>query len=138
MRTAPLALLCASICSLAVVSTAPAAPPPAPSPPGGIFIPRNGGYEGHKGKARLFIDTQKGGALALVDGVWPKLGPATRLELVFGIRPAQGTAGAGTPAEVRQAFDKSPEVLFLEEGNDRIGVRVKFKLYDTSNTYHGH
>jgi len=48
------------------------------------------------------------------------------------------SAGGSKTAEVRQAFDRSPEVIFIEEGNDRTGVRIKFKLFDAGNIYHGY
>jgi len=48
------------------------------------------------------------------------------------------TNSSPEPVTVSQEFDRSPEVIFIEEGNQRLGVRVKCKLYDTNNRYHGH
>jgi len=99
---------------------------------GGFFIPRNGGYEGRIGRAHVFLDSTAGGVLEVVSGQWPTWERLARAEMVFAVRTASGVA------EVRQSFDRSPEIIFLEEGNERIGVRVKCRLYDAAGVYHGH
>ncbi len=104
------------------------------APAGGVFIPRNGGYEGRIRSAHVFIDDTAGGAIDVVRGEWPDLERLARLEMSFAVRKQ----GVPAPVEVRQGFDRSPEIIFLEEGNDRIGVRVKCKLYDRDHLYHGH
>jgi len=101
---------------------------------GGVFIPRNGGYEGRIGEAHVFIDSTCGGVMEVVSGEWPRLERIARVEMVFAV----AKEGVAEPAEVRQSFDRSPEIIFVEEGNDRIGVRVKCELYDAQNLYHGH
>ena len=103
-------------------------------PTGGVFIPRNGGYEGWIGGSHVFIDRAAGGTLSVTAGEAPNLKPLVRMELVFMIRKP----GSAAPVSVRQSFDKSPEVIIVEEGNDRIGVRIKFRLYDEKNVYHGY
>ena len=104
------------------------------APSGGIFIPRNGGYEGFMGKSHVFIDAVSGGALEIVDGDWPDLDTLARLEMKFAVIEKSSSK----PVEVRQAFDHTPEIIFIEEGNDRTGVRIKFKLFDKGNLYHGY
>jgi len=104
------------------------------APTGGIFIPRNGGYEGFMGKSHVFIDAVSGGALEIVDGDWPDFETLARLEMKCAIIEK----GSTKPVEVHQAFDHTPEIQFIEEGNDRTGVRIKFKLFDKSNLYHGY
>jgi hypothetical protein len=115
--------------SLIVCSAAFAA-----QPQGGVFIPRNGGYEGRIGEAHLFVDTTSGGELQVVRGEWPRLEPLATVEMDFLVQKP----GLNEPTRVQQRFDHDPEVQFLEEGNDRIGVRVKCELYDQAGVYHGH
>ena len=38
------------------------------APIGGVFIPRNGGYEAQIGDAHLFVDATAGGVLQVLDG----------------------------------------------------------------------
>lgn len=101
---------------------------------GGVFIPRNGGYEGHIGQSHVFFNQNAGGVMSVVTGEWSRFNHMAKLDMVFTIK----TTGSELPLEVRQSFDKNPRVLFLEEGNDRIGLRVLFKLYGPNNDYHGH
>lgn len=103
-------------------------------PEGGVFIPRNGTYEGCMGLSHVQFDAGAGGVMRVVTGSWPKLETVAQFDMVF----ALAVAGSDGPVEVRQSFDRSPKILFLEEGNDRIGLRVLFKLYDGDNIYHGH
>lgn len=91
---------------------------------GGVFIPRNGCYEGVIGQSKVVFDQIAGGVMSF---------PA-RLDMVFSVYNSR----TGVRTEARQSFDRSPKILFLEEGNDRIGLRVLFKLYDKQNTYYGH
>ena len=123
-----LGALLAAVCVAGVSSAALAAPQ------GGVFIPRNGGYEGCMGQAHVFFDQRAGGSMSVVGGDWPKLKPIARLDMVFAVQ----TAGGANPIEVRQSFDRSPQLVFLEEGNERTGLRVLFKLYDADNVYRGH
>jgi len=102
-------------------------------PQGGIFIPRNGGYEGFIGESHVFIDAVEGGVIEIVNGEWPALETLARAEMSFEVEKS----GRSGPVPVRQSFDRSPEIIFIEEGNDRIGVRVKCRLYDDDNCYHG-
>lgn len=104
------------------------------APAGGMFIPRNGGHEGRIGEAHVFIDSTAGGAMEVVTGEWPGLSSLARVEMVFAVRKE----GEAETVEVRQSFDRNPEIVFLEEGNARIGVRVKCKLYDKGHLYHGY
>jgi len=46
--------------------------------------------------------------------------------------------GADRPVPVYLAFDHAPEFISLEEGSQRLGLRVKFQLYDSAQNYHGH
>ncbi|MHB9031360.1 MAG: hypothetical protein ACYC9O_21535, partial [Candidatus Latescibacterota bacterium] len=124
MRILPALAMLLILC----VSSAPAAPS------GGIFIPRNGGYEGCMGKSHVFIDKTFGGVMDFVSGEWPRTEWLARLDMVFAVQRRDSKI----PVEVRQSFDKSPEIIFIEEGNERIGVRVKFKLFDQKNLYHGY
>lgn len=101
---------------------------------GGIFIQRNGGYEGKLGKAHLFFKEREGGLIKVVGGSWPDLTSQATLELVFEIKKSKGER----PVEIRQSFDQRPQILFLEEGKERIGLRVLFKLYGSDNIYYGH
>jgi len=105
------------------------------APKGGIFIPRNGGYEGRIGKANVFFDARHGGELIVLGGDWPKVKVRATVRMQFQVR----IKGADKPVAVGQIFDRSPEIIFLEEGNQRLGLRVKFKLYDGPHgLYHGH
>jgi len=96
-----------------------------------VFIPRNGGYEGRIGQSHVFFDQRFGGAMRVVAGEWPAIKPLACLDMVFTVQ----VTGGGV--KVRQSLDKNPQIIFLEEGNDRIGVRVLFKIYG-DNVYHGH
>lgn len=100
----------------------------------GVFVPRNGGVEGRVGASHIFFDTTAGGVLELVDGEWPKLTHRARVEQRFALR----VPPAAAPLEVRQGFDRNAEIVYLEEGPERLGLRVRFKLYDEANGYHGH
>ncbi|MFH1741029.1 MAG: hypothetical protein ABIH23_18665 [bacterium] len=104
------------------------------APEGGIFIPRNGGFEGYMGKTHIFIDATSGGAMEIAKGEWPNLERLARLEMDFSVKKNDSS----TPVDVRQAFDRNPNIIFIEEGNDRTGVRIKFNLYDPENLYHGY
>ncbi|MCB0666345.1 MAG: hypothetical protein KDC80_11005 [Saprospiraceae bacterium] len=104
------------------------------NPSGGVFIPRNGGIEGWIGQAHVFFEQDKGGRLRVVKGQWPELDSRAELDMVFQLTKP----GSGAGFEVRQSHDKCPRILFLEEGNDRLGLRVLFNLYDDQNIFHGH
>ena len=95
---------------------------------GGVFIPRNGGFEGRIGQSQVFFNHHAGGVMSVVTGDWPKFQPVANLDMVFSVKAATSEK----PIEVRQSFDKNPRILFLEEGNDRIGLRVRFKLFDSN------
>ena len=101
---------------------------------GGVFIPRNGGFEGRIGQSQVFFNHHAGGVMSVVTGDWPKFQPVANLDMVFSVKAATSEK----PIEVRQSFDKNPRILFLEEGNDRIGLRVRFKLFDSNQGFHGH
>lgn len=102
-------------------------------PLGGVFIPRNGGYEAVMGQAKAFFDQVAGGVMSVHSerSTGVQIGS---LDMVFTIHNSQTKKNT----ETRQSFDRSPKIFFLEEGNDRIGLRVLFKLLDQSNTYLGH
>ena len=101
---------------------------------GGVFIPRNGGIEGRIGQSHVFFHQDAGGVMSVVDGEWSKFNSIAKLDMVFNVI----ASGIELPIEVRQSFDKNPRILFLEEGNERIGLRVLFNLYDANNIIHGH
>ncbi len=101
---------------------------------GGVFIPRNGSFEGRLGHSHVVLNSNAGGVMSVVAGEWPDLKTAAKLDMVFAIDNEPSI----NPIELRQSFDKNPKILFLEEGNDRIGIRVLFKLYGLDNVYHGH
>lgn len=103
-------------------------------PTGGVFIPRNGGIEGWIGRSHIFYETGEGGKINLVSDEWPQLKKQASIDLVFQVTKP----GGEFPVEVRQSFDKNPRILFLEEGQERLGLRVLFNLYDPDNGYHGH
>ena len=103
-------------------------------PRGGIFIPRNTGYEGRMGLAHVLFDRANGGVMSVVNGEWPNLQPLSQFSMVFNVQ----CANSDKASLVRQDFDHAPQFDFLEEGNDRIGMRVHFKLYDLANRYLGH
>jgi len=100
----------------------------------GVFVPRNGGVEGRLGASHTYLNATAGGVLEVVNGEWPKLNRLARAEPQFSLRLPPATA----PSDVRQGFDRNPEIVYLEEGRERLGVRVRFKLYDAANGYHGH
>jgi hypothetical protein len=98
-----------------------------------VFMPRNGGVEGRLGKAHVLVDSSAGGVVTVVSGQWPDLREVGRAEMVFELAERDGG-----PVEVAQRFDRSPEVIMLEEGSQRMGLRVKYKLYDARSRYYGH
>jgi len=100
----------------------------------GIFVPRNGGIEGRLGASHIYVDTTAGGVLELVRGKWPNLQRVSRIEPRFSLRLPPAT----DPLTVKQGLDRNPAVIYLEEGSERMGVRVRYKLYDTGNGYRGH
>ena len=106
---------------------------------GGVFIPRNGCYEGVVGKAHMLVNSTQGGVYELVSGQWPDVEPLVRVGIRLRIR---ATGFPGLPPEgedllVKQEFDRNPDIIFLEEGRERIGLRVRFKLFDERGNYHG-
>lgn len=101
-------------------------------PEGGVFLSRNGEYEGVIGKARVFFSQVAGGVMSFAET--GKDDRVADLDMVFMIRDKK----SGTRFEVRQSYDKSPRLIFLEEGNDRIGMRVLFKLFNKESVYLGH
>lgn len=101
---------------------------------GGVFIPRNEGYEGRIGHSHVIFNNYSGGVMNVVAEEWPNFKTVAKLDMVFAVK----IDSSRNPIEVRQSFDKNPRILFLEEGNDRIGIRVLFKLYGQDNVYHGH
>lgn len=104
------------------------------APSGGIFVPRNGGYEGCMGRSHVFVDRTAGGVIDFLKGDQPRAEKLARLDMVFAVK----LRNAATPVEVRQSFDRSPEIIIIEEGNERTGIRVKFKLFDRTELYHGY
>jgi len=93
----------------------------------GLFTNRNGGLEGRLGLAHVFVDTARGGELALVTGTWPNLQRLVHTGVVATVRRGDD------PCAVRQAFDHSPVVEVLEEGAHRLGIRMRYSLYDAAN-----
>lgn len=104
------------------------------APTGGIFIPRSDGVEGWIGSSHIFIDRSAGGVIDVVSGDWPRFERLARMELTFAVRKRRVAA----TVPVLQSLDRSPEIIFIEEGNDRIGVRIKFRLTDRDRIYHGY
>ncbi|MEO6846127.1 MAG: hypothetical protein ABI443_02210 [Chthoniobacterales bacterium] len=104
------------------------------APNGALVFPRNGGYEGRVGKAHVLFNSNAGGVMSVVEGEWPSLTDLSKVEMVFKVLPA----GATVPVEVNQSNDHSPEIIVIEEGSQRVGVRVHFKLYDAKQRYLGH
>ena len=100
---------------------------------GGVFIPRNGAYEGRIGYSHVIFDRSAGGVISVVTGNWPSLKRLAKLDMIFDVK-----SDSNRSVVLRQSFDKSPEILFLEEGNDRIGLRVLFKLFSKDNVYYGY
>ena len=100
---------------------------------GGVFIPRNGGYEGVIGQSKVFFHQVAGGVMS-VHTQGNGVGEIAKLDMAFTIH----NSGSKSNIETRQSFDRSPKIFFLEEGNDRIGLRVLFELYDNKNAYYGH
>jgi hypothetical protein len=97
---------------------------------GGFFVPYNGGWEGRIGLARFAVPSVDGGLLELRDGSGTRL---ARLGWECSVLDPHGQ-----PLQVRQELDRAPVVRFLEEGDQRLGVRVLFRLYDGNGLYHGH
>ncbi|NND06157.1 MAG: hypothetical protein HKN87_07245 [Saprospiraceae bacterium] len=117
------------------VGAGPAISDQEPTPiSGGVFIPRNGGIEGRIGLSHVFFHEDAGGVMSVVAGEWSAFNSLAKLDMVFSVK----IMGKKIPIEVRQSFDKNPRILFLEEGGERIGLRVLFNLYDRNNTLHGH
>jgi len=125
MHTLVMIIVCACVPSLQGQSDQ--------QPKGGVFIPRNGGWEGRIGLSSVFFSERKGGTAQVISGTWPNLEEQANLDMVFEV-----VSNDGNPIEVRQSFDQSPNVLFLEEGNQRIGIRMLFNLYDAASVLHGH
>ncbi|MBK8504424.1 MAG: hypothetical protein IPL46_20795 [Saprospiraceae bacterium] len=101
---------------------------------GGVFIPRNGGFEGRIGLSHVFFNDSEGGIMTLVNGEWPGFNSLAGLDMVFKVQ----SLNSQDIIEVRQSYDKNPRILFLEEGSERLGLRVLFNLYDSNQVYHGH
>ena len=91
-----------------------------PGTVGGVFIPRNGGFEGIIGQSHVFFNQFQGGVMSVVNSEWSEVESIAKLDMVFNAKAVDSAA----PIEIRQSFDKNPRILFLEEGNDRIGLRV--------------
>ncbi|MEO8204962.1 MAG: hypothetical protein ABI615_02195 [Chthoniobacterales bacterium] len=105
------------------------------APNGAILIPRNGAYEGRAGKSHVLFDTTAGGILSVVEGEWPALKNTAQMDIVFKV---QRPDAPGNSLEIKQSNDRSPNIIIIEEGNQRVGVRVNFKLFDSSQHYFGH
>ncbi|MEO6054371.1 MAG: hypothetical protein ABIP97_10185, partial [Chthoniobacterales bacterium] len=108
------------------------------APNGAILIPRNGAYEGRVGKAHVLFDTTAGGIMSVVEGEWPALKNTAQMEMVFKVDRPGAPGSPGSSVEIKQSNDRSPNIIIIEEGNQRVGVRVNFKLYDTNQRYFGH
>lgn len=100
---------------------------------GGFFIPRNGFFEGKIGLSHALIDKHSGGTLDIISGDWPSFETVGKLGTIFRVLNNDSRV-----ITVRQVFDKDPKILFLEEGNERMGIRVLYKLFDSANIYYGH
>lgn len=100
----------------------------------GIFIPRNGNYEGKIGLSHILINRTKGGTMEIIKGNWPSYQPVAQMETEFEVVDND----SGKSKRIKQSFDQDPNILFLEEGAERIGIRILFKLYDSLSTYYGH
>ncbi|HEY5370909.1 MAG TPA: hypothetical protein VIJ75_18140 [Hanamia sp.] len=100
---------------------------------GGVFIPRNGAYEGRIGYSHVIFDRSEGGVMSVVSGNWPSVKRLAKLDMVFDVK-----TNSNRSVVLRQSFDKTPQILFLEEGNDHIGLRVLFKLFSKDNVYYGY
>ena len=96
----------------------------------GAFYPLNGAIEGRIGESRFSFSTWQGGVLE-----WrsPDGRPLGR-----GGWEGRVALANGRDREVRQEWDRNPEIRYLEEGPWRIGARVHFRLRDGEGLYHGH
>lgn len=119
---------------LAALSVLPIAVAFAGQPQGGIFIPRNGHYEGRIGRARALFGPDGGELTILGAGDWPNVQRLCTIRPVFTIR----VPGRDAPITIQQSSDRAPQYQFLEEGHHRIGLRVNFRLYDDQHVYHGY
>ncbi len=95
----------------------------------GGFYPFNGGVEGRIGESRFAFSRWQGGVLE-----WRTLDGRS---LGRGGWEGRVVLSDGREREVRQEWDRNPEIRFLEEGPLRIGGRCHFRLLDVEGTYHG-
>lgn len=100
---------------------------------GGFFIPRNGFYEGKIGLSHTLINKNAGGTLNIIRGDWPSFATVGKLGTIFKVLNKSSRV-----ITVKQVFDNDPKILFLEEGSERMGIRVLYKLFDSANIYYGH
>lgn len=86
------------------------------------------------GSVSLECDARRGGTLTLGSGAL-RVGVAARVELDCAHTP--GSADFGKTVVLRQEEDAAPDILPVEEGPQRIVLRVLYKLLDAAGHYHG-
>ena len=86
------------------------------------------------GCVSLKCDARRGGGLSLVSGGLT-VDVASVVELDCAHTP--GSSDFGKTVTLRQAEDAAPDILPVEEGPQRLGLRVLYKLLDAAGHYHG-
>jgi hypothetical protein len=86
------------------------------------------------GRISIECDTRRGGRLTLASGPL-RVEVATRVELDCAHTP--GAPDFGKTVLIRQEEDAAPELLPVEEGPQRLALRVLYKLLDADGHYHG-
>jgi len=97
---------------------------------GGVFRMLPTQIEGRIGEIRVLFERNGGGAFSVFQGESENL-----LAHVSATMKLIGRQGE--ELVVRQEADSNPHFFFLEEGPQRIGLRVIYTLYDQNLTYHG-
>ena len=97
----------------------------------GVFRVGPRRIEGIIGEVRVSFERNAGGVFSLMGGP----DNAAALARVAGCMVLTGRQGERL--EIRQDTDPNPDFYFLEEGSQRLGLRVIYKLLDQHDAYHG-
>ena len=96
----------------------------------GVFRTWPKQIEGRVGGIRVAFERNAGGAFSLLAGKGGSVLGSVSVHM-------QLEGANGERLEVRQEADSNPDFYFLEEGPQRIGLRVLYRLYDQKEVYHG-
>ncbi len=104
------------------------------------MVQRHGKYlKGDIGDVEVRWDRHKGGAMSIISKESGSLSDIQKISLKIRLAsPKKISQNEHADYNlIDQEYDSDPRLIYLEEGIERIGMRVLYSLYDSLGCYHG-